>query len=111
MFQQKIRIQIPVWSHKGAENTMIKYVSVGNPFSLESKTLKRRKVFFLFSLSSLFLGNTSIAAQCDSFILALLQGACSQETRLGLLANWDDLTAEICPGGEGPLEKKKKKLK
>lgn len=42
----KIRIQIPIWSHKGEENTIIKYVSVGNPFSLESKTLKRRKVLF-----------------------------------------------------------------
>lgn len=45
-----------------------------------------------------FLRNTSVAAQSDSFNLALLQGACSPETRLGLLANWDDLTREICTG-------------
>ncbi len=60
------------------ENIVIKYVSVGNAFSLESKTLKRRKALF-------FSRNISVAAQSDSFNLALLQGACSQETPFGFV--------------------------
>lgn len=73
------------------ESTIIKYVSVGNPFSLGSKTLKRRKVLFFKEIQALL-----------HSLIHLIWPSCREHVpkrhRLGLLANWDDLTREICTG-------------
>lgn len=86
------------------ESTIIKYVSAGNPFSPRSKTLKRRKVLcFFLSLSLLFLLLPRGTQALLHSLIHLIWPSCGEHVprrrRLGLLANWDDLTRGICTGG------------
>lgn len=71
MFHLKIRIHIPVQSHKGVENTAIKYVSL-EIFSVWNQRLQKRTCALATPFSI-------------HFNLGLLQGACSQETPYGFV--------------------------
>lgn len=75
MFQQRLEFKslyraIEVWKTHSLNMYLMEIHSVWN-----QKTLKRRKV--------LFFKGTQAMLQFDSFNLALLQGACSQETPSG----------------------------